>query len=54
MTREQRDLLRKQIDTFIRERLEGQPARRGPHHMGDPLKTPRRVKSRSARSRRAG
>ena len=48
MTREQRDRLRKQIDTLMRERLVGEPTRRGPRHKGDPLKTPRRVKSRSA------
>ena len=46
MTREQRDLLRKQIDTLIRERLVGEPARRGPRHMGDAPKRPRKVKSR--------
>ena len=42
MTREQRDLLRKQIDTLIRELLEGEPTRRG-RHKGDALKRPTKV-----------
>jgi hypothetical protein len=54
LTREQREIIRKQIDALMRERLGGEPSRRGPRHKGDPLKTPRRVKSRSASSRRAG
>ena len=48
MTREQREIIRKQIDALMRERLGGEPSPRGPRHQGDPLKTPRRVKSRSA------
>ena len=45
MTREQRDLIRKQIDSLMRERLVGEPIRRGPRHMGDAPKKPQKVKS---------
>ena len=40
MTREQRDLLRKQIDVRMRERLDGQ-SKRGGSHAGDVSKLPR-------------
>ncbi len=40
MTREQRDLLRKQIDVRMRERLEGR-SKRGGSHYGDASKLPR-------------
>ena len=44
MTREQRDFLRKQIDTLMRERLVREPTARGARHQG--MKRPTKVKSR--------
>ena len=46
VTREQREIIRNQIDALMRERLEGEPSPRGPRHIGNPLKTPQKVKSR--------
>jgi hypothetical protein len=43
MTREQRDFLRKQIDTLMRKRLAGEPTRRGHRHMIDAPKRPQKV-----------
>ena len=46
MTHEQRDFLRKQIDTLMRKRLAAEPTRRGHRHMVDAPKRPQKVKSR--------
>ena len=46
MTREQREIIRKQIDALMRERLGGEPAPRGPRHQGNTPKRPQKVKSR--------
>jgi hypothetical protein len=47
MTREQREIIRKQIDAFMRERLGGEPpSRRGPRHKGDAPKRPQKMKTR--------
>ena len=35
MTREQREIIRKQIDALMRERLGGEPSPRGPRHQGN-------------------
>jgi len=46
MTREQREIIRKQIDALMRERLGGEPSPRGPRHQGNAPKRPQKVKSR--------
>ena len=46
MTREQREIIRKQIDALMRERLGGEPSPRGPRHQGNAPKGPQKVKSR--------
>ena len=46
MTREQREIIRKQIDALMRERLGGEPSPRGPRHVGATPKMPPKVKSR--------
>jgi hypothetical protein len=48
MTREQREIIRKQIDALMRERLEGEPSRRGARHQGYAPKKPPKVKSPAA------
>jgi hypothetical protein len=46
MTREQREIIRKQIDTLMRERLGGEPSPRGPRHKGNASRRAQKVKSR--------
>ena len=45
MTREQREIIRKQIDALMRERLVGTPPPKGNRHMSDAPKRPQKVKS---------
>ena len=45
MTREQREIIRKQIDTLMRERLEREPPPNGNRHLSDAPKRSQKVKS---------